>query len=396
MAYRLIIADDEEHIREGLNDLVDWAKLGFQVVAKLEDGRDIINWIQLQPADVILTDIKMSSVSGLEVACHVYERRLPTKIVLISGYQEFELAKQAVSYNVVDYLLKPTKLDEISRVFTEVKRKLDEEHAANEHLARLQKLQAEAASIAVSVSVSAAKSLSEEAPAFPSERSRLLWTEKQRKFLSYVNADNYEILTAQYEALLEEAVQEDIPLRAMHSMLIELFSLLWRKLNEREIRIESMTGGSFNYDMILGLDSLTACKSWGSQQLLHIAGQVENSLSSGPSALIHKAKEYAALHFDKDISLKAAADYVYLSPDYFSRLFKQYTGINFTDYIIELRMNKAMEYLKNPQFKVYEIGAIIGYRNTKYFFKLFKKQTGYTPSEYRRKLGPGKSPEESL
>ncbi|MNP56205.1 HTH-type transcriptional regulator YesS [compost metagenome] len=71
---------------------------------------------------------------------------------------------------------------------------------------------------------------------------------------------------------------------------------------------------------------------------------------------------------------------------YFSRLFKQETGENYSDFVIGIRIQKAMDYLKDPCYKVYEIGHLVGYKNTKYFHKLFKRQTGLTPSEYRDQL----------
>ena len=105
--YRVIIADDEKIIRTGLKNLIDWERLGFEVTELFSDGQEIIEYLDYTMPDVILTDIRMGNVSGLEVARYVFEQGISSKVVLISGFQEFDLALQAVRYGVTDYLLKP-------------------------------------------------------------------------------------------------------------------------------------------------------------------------------------------------------------------------------------------------------------------------------------------------
>jgi len=69
---------------------------------------------------------------------------------------------------------------------------------------------------------------------------------------------------------------------------------------------------------------------------------------------------------------------------YVSRLFKEKTGENFSDYLVKVRMEKALKLLEEPRYKVYEVGYEIGYKSTKYFYKLFKQYYGCTPTEYRK------------
>lgn len=133
-AYQLLIVDDDKEVREGLTQIVDWESCGFQVVSALKDGEDGIRYLESHQVDVVLSDIMMTFVSGLSLAKHIYEKKLPTKIVLISGYQEFNLAKEALRYQVHDYLLKPTDLDEVYRVFHSLKEQLDQERADRERL----------------------------------------------------------------------------------------------------------------------------------------------------------------------------------------------------------------------------------------------------------------------
>ena len=102
--------------------------------------------------------------------------------------------------------------------------------------------------------------------------------------------------------------------------------------------------------------------------------------------LIYKAKKFIAEHCCEAISLELVANNIYVSPVYLSRLFKEQTGENFTDYVLQLRMQRAMDLLKDPALKVYEVSEKVGYRSLKYFYKIFKQYAGVTPSEYRNRL----------
>jgi len=99
---------------------------------------------------------------------------------------------------------------------------------------------------------------------------------------------------------------------------------------------------------------------------------------------------YIEANFQKDISLGGIADHLHLDPSYISRLFKQQINVNFTDYVIALRMNKAKELLAGSAMTVKEIGAAVGYENQRSFNRIFKKSEGITPGEYRDKHAPAK------
>lgn len=124
--YTLVIADDEKMIRDGLTNIVDWEELGFEIAAALGDGEEVIEYLDSMPVDVILTDIKMVHLSGIDIARHVQEAGFLCKVVFISGYKEFELARQGIRYGVEDYILKPSKVEDITSVFTKIRQILDE------------------------------------------------------------------------------------------------------------------------------------------------------------------------------------------------------------------------------------------------------------------------------
>ena len=87
--YRLIVVDDEQTIRRGMCNYIDWNAMGFQVAADFEDGKETIEYLESHPVDVIMTDIEMAEVSGLELAKFVWQKKLPVIVVILSGYKEF-------------------------------------------------------------------------------------------------------------------------------------------------------------------------------------------------------------------------------------------------------------------------------------------------------------------
>ena len=125
--YSLMIVEDEDNTREGLTNYIDWLELGFQVVASVRDGKDAIEYMEQhhEPIDVILSDIRMENISGLELARYVSEQQLRTKVILLTAYRDFEYARTAISYHVVEYLLKPVQIQELKKVFRKVRQQIE-------------------------------------------------------------------------------------------------------------------------------------------------------------------------------------------------------------------------------------------------------------------------------
>ena len=98
--YSLVIAEDELATRRGLIHMIKWNELGFQVEGIFSDGKDVIEYLSNHIPDVILTDIQMSRVTGVEVARFVAEQNLPVQVVFLTAYQEFTFAQFAVEYHV--------------------------------------------------------------------------------------------------------------------------------------------------------------------------------------------------------------------------------------------------------------------------------------------------------
>ena len=125
--YRVLLADDEEEIREGIRVKIDWAGLGFELAGSAANGMDALELAEQLRPDVVLTDIKMPYMDGLEL-CRRLKPLLPaSKLVMFSGFDEFEYARQAVGMSVSEYILKPINAPELSSVLTRLRGQLDHE-----------------------------------------------------------------------------------------------------------------------------------------------------------------------------------------------------------------------------------------------------------------------------
>ncbi len=127
--YKLLLVDDDSIIRDEMRDYVAWEKHGFQFLAGCEDGKQAIDVIEKSRPDVIITDICMPFLDGLELSKYVSERFPKTKIILLTGYDEFNYAQKAVKLNAYDFILKPITPDDLISLLNKLKSDLDREQA---------------------------------------------------------------------------------------------------------------------------------------------------------------------------------------------------------------------------------------------------------------------------
>jgi len=125
--YAIMIVEDEELIRQGLTSLVDYEQFGMTVINQAENGREAWEKFQDQPADILLTDINMPQMNGLDLAHLVKEQSPSCHIIFLTGYDDFEFARKAIKLGADDYLLKPFSKDDIEEMLAKVKGKLDQE-----------------------------------------------------------------------------------------------------------------------------------------------------------------------------------------------------------------------------------------------------------------------------
>ncbi len=135
--YKMILVDDEEDVRLSIARKVDWRALGFEMVGSVSNGEDALELAEQTHLDVVMTDIKMPFMDGLTLCKKLKENYKNTKVVLYSGFDEFELAREAVHLEAEEYLLKPIGAKDLENVFSKIKKNLDLEFNERRNLENL-------------------------------------------------------------------------------------------------------------------------------------------------------------------------------------------------------------------------------------------------------------------
>ncbi|MFW5776276.1 MAG: response regulator transcription factor [Spirochaetota bacterium] len=410
--HSLLIVDDERVIREGLATLVRWEDLGFSVRGVLSDGREALLVVEEQQIDVILTDIKMTFVSGLDLARRVREHCPATRVVLLSGHREFELAQQAVSAGVYDYLLKPLDLAQLRRVFGALAATLDDEKAARAAAAQAQHARERDRMTLLQQFYEQVLSGGNSGPTEVAERYRrlgftsslagrpmcIVWiTVARRERLPIEPHKIAEILakgdseTAYVPVMfhLSEADDKDeIAMVAHANDAVNRDAFMARV--ESAAR-ETVSGIAVTFGAELGvaigecrvdlLEAATGVLERGEQTAVRIE---TGAGTSGPDRLVAKAREFLADRFDQSVGLRETAESLGVTPPYLSHLFRERTGRTLIDYLTAIRMERARELLIASDRSVADIAGSVGYASTSHFSRVFKQSTGASPADFRR------------
>lgn len=146
--WKVMIADDENYMLEAMENLIDWKKMDCQLVYKAKNGQALLEQIKKNPPDIIITDIKMPLISGIEVAKYIYDNMLPIKVIILSAYAEFQYAQEAIKYDVCGYIIKTSVIEMLPGMIQKAIGKLsipaetereNEEYYSDDILGRLQK-----------------------------------------------------------------------------------------------------------------------------------------------------------------------------------------------------------------------------------------------------------------
>lgn len=132
------------------------------------------------------------------------------------------------------------------------------------------------------------------------------------------------------------------------------------------------------------LNTLDQMQAWLIEYTYMLTGQIDRESKNIKDDIL-KVKKYMEDHYDETITLKKMAEFIYISPPYLSFMFKEIVGVNFNEFLINVRIENAKILLEDSDYKVYEVCAMVGYNDKKYFSDLFKKHTGYLPKDWAKK-----------
>lgn len=441
--YQVVIVDDEKEIREGLASW-SWGEFGCEVAGCCAHGLEALQFVEEHPVDMIMTDIRMPFMDGLDLM-EALNRRFPfVQVVILSGYNDFDYAKRAIQQGAVDYLLKPIAFDDLSQSIGRLTARLDEQKQAEQRLEALKRRTTRLAGVlrrSFLTRMFSGPLSPEELEQDGAEGEVLLEAESYTVGVLTLDrlALHGERLAARELKLLAfslENILNDLwdghgyGYHLVDRNLTEIFLLSRNRTDdadgESRERFEAVIQqllkyiGLFKSTLSIGIGAATALPEQvylsalsaqralagyaePSSVLIGIAqepgagdsrpGGGETAAAAGgfadpdnaDSLILSEAKKYILSNYDRSITLKEVADHVYVSKGYLSSLFKN-NNETFLKYLTSIRMNKAKALMKDNEYKIYEIVEKVGYTDPAYFTEVFKRHTGKTPNEYRGKL----------
>ncbi|MCR4787215.1 MAG: response regulator [Lachnospiraceae bacterium] len=409
---KVFLVDDEIVIREGIRESFPWEETSYTLVGEAPDGEMALPMIRDTNPDIVITDIKMPFMDGIEL-CRILRAQMPwIGIIILSGYDEFEYARQCIQLGVKEYLLKPIYSEELRGVLDKVSAQIKEERKAREHAESLRsRMNTDGRFLKEKLIGSL---FSDDAMEEDSENALM----QLRSMGSPVTAPCYAVADAAFSqveqgqeaaASLAESsggivhtsggrtgtrllILGDTPADAEERAYAFVSSLV------RELERTGCSQIRVGIGEIVEKpgDILRSFKTARHIRHLLVDRQDENPLilgvrEMGESAgdprnpsVINEAKVYMAQHFtDPNLMLQDVAKAVNMSNSRFSTVFSQQSGQTFTEYLIYLRISKAKELLRTTDLKSSKIAHDTGYNDAHYFSYIFKKNVGMTPSEYR-------------
>jgi len=349
---KVVIVDDEKMIRDGLAYTMPWDEMGIEVAGTACDGEAALELIREKKPQMVLTDIRMPIMDGLQLLKAIKEEIPSIKVIILSGYDEFSYAQQALKYGASDYLIKPVDAMELRKVMEKL---IDSFH--EEILEDLPKLD--------------------------------LQKEIQNAVEPYITAirlGNLQSALASLDKIFEIQTFRE-PLDKRHKkQVVEIVDRVFRFLKEDGVELEDRVHMEFlnSCRSLVSITEAEELKKWLYRFTEKIAALVEEKKDGSYRLVIKKAVEYIENHYNEDLSVKEVAEAVHLNPNYFSHLFKKIRKESFTDYLNRVRVEKAKKLMAENIYKLYEVSDMVGYSDYKYFSSVFKKIVGVSPTEYNK------------
>lgn len=360
--YSVVMIDDEPWTRNVIKSLGEWNRLGLEVVGEAADGETGWSLICNILPDIVITDVKMPRINGLDLIGMMRKEKIESPVIVISGYDDYEYVRKALKLGVTDYLLKPIKPEDLNRQLQNCIAEIQKKEVRNQIAVRAELIPED----------------------LEKECEKILETLKI-EFQLRKKRELYEALECLKETVIGK-VGENPPQSIQIGLYYEVVSALQKNIEQMGYKRQEVFDSMEDSYVFSKENTVYDMVGFFIKLYEKAADYVENQNKKKNRIDTDAVERYLKEHYTEGITLEETADYFHVSKEYLSKIFKNDQKVGFSDYILSLRMERAKELIEVYDAPLKEVGFLVGYVDTAHFYKTFKKYFGMTPGDMRKSL----------
>lgn len=394
---KVLIADDEPRIRRGIKNIINWEEEGFEIIGEAEDGEEALCIAKENKPDILLLDICMPFLNGIQLIEELNNILYKPIVIIISGHDEFNYAQAALRLKVFDYILKPIDKENLKSLIFK---------AREEVISRIKSNEIESfKDMVLENNISYLKEeffkswlngkLDRDELNIRMKNFNINYSDKmglilikilEKNFVGMVNKNERELISYGIINFSNEFMNKfkDVYIFRYSSTRVVILCnvesiVIWKKaLADLEEKISSL----FKIDIIVENSLLSKNPMDINEVFIKLKSNVLEKSKKTPIVL--EVEKYIKKNYgDEKLSVEKLSNKLGISQTYLTRLLKKEIGMNFIDYLTYIRIQNAIELMKDPSIKIYEIANLVGYNTQHYFSNVFKKNMGMSPNDYR-------------
>ena len=400
----MIIVDDDELERESLKSYIDWAFIGVKVIGDASNGSLGMNkFLELNP-DIVLSDIMMPSMDGLEMAEKILRINSSAEIIFLTSFSDFEFAKKALNMKAFAYVTKPVIEEELLKIVKQAADRIIEKALEKETYHKLKSKYKVSFALArqeiVNQMLLGIRDCRDEA-----NKLGLDWICRESGtlclLLSFYNkqentvAEGIQLLNQKLLQLYNQSISICLTPGTIATLFLSVKSIddeaitkvikvindffKERGLSDNKI-ISEYENGKNNMASDLYSKIMERHSGWA------LLPSQSSSKRNKKEQIIKEIEQVINENYSKPLTVEIIAKMIHFTPNYIGLIFKNETKISINHFIMDVRLQKSKELLANENIHINDIAMRCGYENTTYFHTLFKKEVGITPNEYRQRI----------
>ena len=390
--YKTLFVDDERLIREGISNLIDSERITGQELTLAENAKVALKYLEHEKYEIVISDIYMQDMNGIELAKCIKGKWPDVVVILLSAYEDFDYARKAIEAGVFKYLLKPVIPEELEdavneaisqvKINEETKKRIDHSQEVLEDYRRELKKN-------LWKDILSGNMCNEDEIFERFEKMNMSKNISPIYVVVYKTDD--ESMLYQNQVAIDKVVSSCFEGYIDTVFMDNYIVILLKKENAKSVlyAFGDLVKEMFHFEVYMGEGKTVKDLSTLHMSVESAKYNIQKNRANKkdePTQIVLAAVEMIRKEIENvDFNINTIANALYLTPAYFSRVFKRKMGMTCIDFIKNYRINLAKELLQNTDLSIQQISEKTGYATVYYFSQQFKQVTGESPGSFRKK-----------